>query len=231
MKKFILTFFIICINSNIWDNIYSQIYSPQTPIPENFQIILINENDNSTAGELLISSELKLIKFTFLLDDSNNVDPFIHLLIDFNKGRVYFDSEEKCVFHYSEIFEKINPLFIIRSYDLLSYFSEDEENYHYIVINPLELTEFDESLISKLPPFLKKVIHELERIILKVNSIYDKRFYGDFVIDKKEGIIKSISIKIFSTFSKFNTKYSAYNIEKEKFKSIHNLEDCIEYQE
>ena len=225
-----LSFFILFTNSNIWDNIFSQVKSPHFVIPNNFQVLLFNENDNSTLGELYVSSDLSLIKFSFILDESGSKDAFIHLLIDFNDGKIYFDTEEKCVYMYYDIVEQISPKFILNAYDLLSYFSEDENNYHYIVINPLELAEVDDE-VSKLPSLLKNILQDIDKIVLQnQKTIYEKTFYVDFIINKKELTIKTITIKAKDSFINFNSLFTSSNIEKEKFNGIHSLSSCTEYK-
>ena len=178
-----------------------------------------------------MSSEFNLTKFSFILDESNSKDSFIQLLIDFNIGKIYFDMEEQCYFKYYNLIEQINPKFIINAYDILSYFSEDENDYHYIVINPLELTVVENEKLNIIPNILKNVLQNLEKNILKSKTIFDRDIYGDFVIDKKTETIKSISVKINDTFINLNTIYKPYNIEREQFNSIHDLKDCIEYKE
>ena len=227
---FISIILLLNIQSNIWDNIYSQSKSPHFSIPDNFQITLMNEKDGSTAGELFVSSNLNLIKFSFILDESNSKDAFIHLLIDFKEGKIYFDTEEKCVYQYYDIVEQISPKFIINAYDLLSYFSEDDNYYHYVVINPLSLADVDDDEANKLSKLLKTVLFDLEKNILESKTIYDKPFYGDFMIDKTTLTIKSVAIKARNTLNTFNTLYKVYDVEKEKFKAIHNLNECTEYK-
>ena len=82
-----------------------------------------------------------LIKISLILSESNIDDSFIQIIINFNEGKVYFDTEEKCLYKYIDLIEQVSPKFIINAYDLLSYFLEDENNYHYIVTNPLEIEE------------------------------------------------------------------------------------------
>ena len=231
LNLLIITILLILTNSNLWDNIYSQSSSPHFSIPDNFQMLLKNEKDDSTAGELFVSSELNLIKFSFILDESNVKEAFIHLLIDFNTGKIYFDTQEKCVYLWYDLVGQITTKFLLNAYDLLSYFKEEERYYHYIVINPLELTEVDEEKINKVPSLIKNVLINLDKIVLQKKTIYDKSFYGDFIIDKKELTIKSLTIKTLNSLNTFNTNVNSYNIEKERFNGIHNLEDCFEYKE
>ena len=227
---FILSVLFTLISSNLWDNIYSQSSSPHFNIPDNFQLLLKNEKDDSTAGELFVSSEHNLIKFSFILDESNVKEAFIHLLIDFNSGKIYFDTQEKCVYLSYELAGQLTTKFLLNAYDLLSYFSEDENYYHYIVINPLELTKVDEEQINKIPSLIRNLLVNLDKIVFQKKTIYDKSFYGDFIIDKKELTIKSIKIKTLNSLNTFNTNFQSYNVEKERFNGIHNLEDCVEYE-
>ena len=144
---------------------------------------------------------------------------------------MYFDTQEKCAYLYYDIIEQISPKFILNAYDLLSYFSEDKDYYHYIIINPLELSEVDDYQINKLPSLLRHLLTDFEKIALQSKTIYDKPFYGDFIIDKKEIKIKSLTVKTMSSLNTFNTRFSAYDIEREKFNGIHSLENCTEYKE
>ena len=231
INLFLFFISLIIINSNLWDNIFSQSKSPHLSISYNFQLLLLNEKDNSTLGELLMSSEHNLTKFSFILDDSNKKDSFIQLLVNFTNGKIFFDIEEQCYFKYYSLIEQISPKFILNAYDVLSYFSEDEDNFHYIVINPLELTVVENDKLSQIPKILKNVLHNVEKSIYKSKTIFDRAYYADFIVDKKNETIREISIKIGNTFNNFNTVYKPYNVEKEKFNSIHNLKDCIEYEE
>ena len=225
---FVLPFLILIINSNLWDNIYSQSKSPHSSLPDNFELLLVKEEDNTIAGDLLMSTEHNLTKFSFVLDESNGQDSFIQLLIDFNKGRLYIDTQEKCFYQYVNLIEQICPKLILNAYDLLSYFSEDSNDYHYIVINPLEISEVGEDELNKLPSILKNILLLFGKATKKYNSIYDKDFYGDFIIDKKKQIIRALSIKTKSIITTFNTIFRAYDIGKEKFNGIHKLEECVE---
>ena len=226
---FLSSILLLSIQSNIWDNIYSQSKSPHFYIPDNFQIALTNEKDGSLAGELFVSSRLNLIKLSFILDESNEKDAFIQLLIDFKTGKIYFDTEEKCVYIYYDIVEQISPKFILNAYDLLSFFSEDENYYHYVVINPLSLAEVDDE-VNIVAKIFKNILLGLEKNILENKTIYDKPFYGDFIISKEELKLKALTVKARDTLNTFNTDYNAYDIEKEKFNVIHNLTECTEYK-
>jgi hypothetical protein len=233
MKKIIIylisfSFLILLSNSNIWDNIYSQANSPQFTIPEEFKIKLLNEKDNSTMGEIYVSCNLSLVKLAFILDESNGEDSFIHLLADFNEGRIYFDTAEKCVYLYYDIVEQVSPKFLLNAYDLLSYFSEDSVNYHYIVTNPLEVEQVDDQ-VRTLPSLLSRILHDVDRIVLKNQTIYDKSFYVDFLIGKNDINLKSLSVKAKDIFINFYAEFNNTELNRDQFKGIHPLSECREY--
>ena len=211
--------------SNIWDNIYTQSNSPHFIIDDNFQIDLLNIETNATAGELLLSSELRLIKLSLILSELNTNDSFIQIIINFNNGKIYFDTEEKCLYKYMSLIEQLSPKFIVSAYDILSYFSEDENNYHYIITNPFEFSNNNKVLL-----LANKILNDFENNFKRYESIYDKDLYADFIIDKNESKIKGIDIKTSYGLINFKTEFKAYNITKEQFFGIHDPEQCVQYQ-
>ena len=212
--------------SNIWDNIYTQSNSPHFIIDDNFQIDLLNIETNATAGELLLSSELRLIKLSLILSALNTNDSFIQIIINFNNGKIYFDTEEKCLYKYMSLIEQLSPKFIVSAYDILSYFSQGENNYHYIITNPFEFSDNN----TKVLLLANKILNDFENNFKRYETIYDKDLYADFIIDKNERKIKGIDIKTSYGLINFKTDFKAYNITKEQFFGIHDPEQCVEYQ-
>ncbi len=211
--------------SNIWDNIYTQVNSPHFTIDDNFQIILENVIENTTAAELLFSSELGLIKFSFILSESNNNDSFIQIIIDFNNGKLYFDTEEKCLYKYMDLIKQLSPKFIINAYDILSYFSEDNDYYRYIVTNPLEITGLEKNVFL----LAENIMIDFGNNFKEYKSIYDKDLYAEFIVDKNEEMIKHLKIKTSYGLLDFKTVFKAYNITEDKFFGIHDFFNCTEY--
>ena len=211
--------------SNIWDNIYTQVNSPHFTIDDNFQVDLLNSETNSTAGELLLSSELGLIKLSLILSEANINDSFIQIIIDFNAGKLFFDTEEKCLYKYMDLIKQLSPKFIVSAYDILSYFSEDENNYHYIVTNPFESSNINNTVIS----LTKNIIKDFSDNFKIYESIYDKDLYADFVIDKYKSEFKNIEVKTGYGSLNFKTEFKAYNITREQFMGIHDTDQCVEY--
>ena len=212
--------------SNIWDNIYTQSNSPHFIIDDNFQIDLLNIETNATAGELLLSSELRLIKLSLILSELNTNDSFIQIIINFNNGKIYFDTVEKCLYKYMSLIEQLSPKFIVSAYDILSYFSQDENNFHYIITNPFEFSDNN----TKVLLLANNILNDFENNFKRYESIYDKDLYADFIIDKNERKIKGIDIKTSYGLINFKTDFKAYNITKEQFFGIHDPEQCVEYQ-
>ena len=212
--------------SNVWDNIYTQAKSPHYVIADNFEIKLLNIEENITAGEILVSSELGLMKLSLILTEENEDDSFIQILLNFTEGKIYFDIQEKCLYKYFDMLKEITPKFILNGYDIFSYFDEDKNNYHYIVTNPLESPNTKDNRILFLA---KEILNDFGTIFKKDKSIYDKDLYADFLVDKIEEKIKTIQIKSTYGFMKLNTEYKAYNITIDQFKGIHEPKDCTEY--
>ena len=213
--------------SNVWDNIFTQANSPHYNIAENFEIKLFNIEANTTAGQILVSSELGLIKLSLILSEENEEDSFIQILVNFTNGKVYFDTEEKCLYKYIDLIGQVTPKFILNAYDILSYFSQDENYYHYIVTNPLKTSEVNNNAVLLLA---KEIINDFGKNYKKYQNIYDENLYADFFVDKKEEIIKSIKVKTEYGLLRFNTEYAAYNITIDQFMGIHNTSNCTEYE-
>ena len=213
--------------SNVWDNIFTQANSPHYNIAENFEIKLFNIEANTTAGQMLVSSELGLIKLSLILSEENEEDSFIQILVNFTNGKVYFDTEEKCLYKYIDLIGQVTPKFILNAYDILSYFSQDENYYHYIVTNPLKTSEVNNNAVLLLA---KEIINDFGKNYKKYQNIYDENLYADFFVDKKEEIIKTIKVKTEYGLLRFNTEYAAYNITIDQFMGIHNTSNCTEYE-
>ena len=120
----------------------------------------------------------------------------------------------------------MSPKFIVSAYDLLSYFSQDENNYHYIITNPFEFSDNN----TKVLLLANNILNDFENNFKRYETIYDKDLYADFIIDKNERKIKGIDIKTSYGLINFKTDFKAYNITKEQFFGIHDPEQCVEYQ-
>ena len=115
----------------------------------------------------------------------------------------------------------------MNAYDILSYFSQDENYYHYIVTNPLKTSEVNNNAVLLLA---KEIINDFGKNYKKYQNIYDENLYADFLVDKKEEIIKTIKVKTEYGLLRFNTEYAAYNITIDQFMGIHNTSNCTEYE-
>ena len=228
MNIFLILILFTSISTNIWDNIYSQAKSQHLVIPKDFQITLRSENSDSTIGEIYLSSEENIIKLSLVLDESGSKDEFIYIIFNFNEGKIYFDTQEKCVYQYYEMVEQLSVDFFLNAYDLLTYFSEDNDNFYYTLVNPLEISVADDK-INKIPSLISNVLNNVKNLV-KSNNIYDSEYYGDFIIDKKTLKIKAITIKTGELLTRVSTDYKPGFFDKERFNSFHNLTECIEYK-
>ena len=84
---------------NIWDNIYSNLNSPQYEIPEEFKMTLINDLTQETISELFVSSSLNKVKLTLIMQkQANEMNRFINFVVDMSNGTMTVDSEDKCLY-------------------------------------------------------------------------------------------------------------------------------------
>ena len=67
--------------SNVWDNIYTQANSPHYVIADNFEIKLLNIEENITAGEILVSSELGLMKLSLINNPITRIENYRKLIV------------------------------------------------------------------------------------------------------------------------------------------------------
>ena len=126
---------------NIWDNIFTNIKSPQYQIPEEFKINLINDATGGKMGEICVSCSLNKVKLTLILEDKKNssAEVITNILVDLAQNKLYLDDVDKCVYSNSSIMEGFTVKFFLNSYDILTYFSENEKHYDYVLTDPFSL--------------------------------------------------------------------------------------------
>lgn len=159
---------------NIWDNIYSNLNSPQYSIPDDFKLTLTNDLNQKTMSELFVSSNLDKIKLTLIMEqNSNELDRFLNILIDMKKGMIAVDGQEKCLYqNYTEL-SKFTVKFFLNSYDILTYFQPNGDYYDYVITNPLSYNDT-----------LKDVI----------KTVYDKPYYVNLEVNKEKLNLEKIKI-------------------------------------
>ena len=151
---------------NIWDNIYSNVNSPQYEIPEEFKMTLINDLTQETISELFVSSSLNKVKLTLIMQkQANEMNRFINFVVDMSNGTMTVDSEDKCLYRNISGLNKFTVKFFLNSYDLFSYFKENETFYDYVITNPLSYNDS-----------LKEII----------KTVYDQPYYVNLRVNKEK---------------------------------------------
>jgi hypothetical protein len=199
---YFVTIFILYFNiikCNLWDNIYSQLYSPHYTIPDETKLELFN-NDIKII-EILTSKEYNLIKISMLdknITQTNN--SIVDIFINFSKGLVTFDYVEKCVFKNVSDIKRVNVKFLIESYDLLTFFNNTADYYEYIFTNPLGQQNKNE--VKKHRFTLQNINYDIEMInkveaMLKseIKSILNQNAYANFMLNKTSEQIERVTLK------------------------------------
>jgi hypothetical protein len=137
----IATFFGNFITCNIWDNIFSQLNSPQLVLPSESKVELFNKENKMM--EVLISSQRNILKVSLL--DKNlvknitgqNSSDIVDIYVNFTNSFVSFDFEDSCRFKNISVLNKFKLKFFLASYDILTLFKNGEIYYEYVFTNPL----------------------------------------------------------------------------------------------
>jgi hypothetical protein len=139
------------VKSNFWDNIFSQLRSPQIVLPEESKVEIFNGENKIM--EVLISSSLNIAKFSLIdkhfikkVVNFTGTSDFLNIYANFTNGTVRFDWEDKCSFLNTSILTKFKLKFFLASYDLLTFFNEGPDFYEYVLTNPLHTRNQNEKL-------------------------------------------------------------------------------------
>jgi hypothetical protein len=137
MIKYILLL-LGAINCNLWDNLFSNLDSPQYALPTEFKMELYNEGNNII--EILFSGYLNSIRITLLENFIQKEDkPIVDLYVNFTAGTASADFQDLCFYRNLTALQMISSRFILDSYDLFTYFKANKETkeYEYLISNPL----------------------------------------------------------------------------------------------
>ena len=189
MNHFNITLIITLIalsQSNIWDNIYSHLYSnpPSISLPPSFVVHLIDLEDNNVTGDITVSSDLNKVRISV----SNLIIPYNDeiVVIDFTEGVIYKDGSVGCQKYYDPDLSQISVEFLLKSYDLFTYFEEKGSYYHYVISNPRGSNYKGNkekgnvyNKIDELPVYVRlkvtKKDHQLKEIDYKMNTSIKKQ--------------------------------------------------------
>ena len=135
MFKLILLIIISKLSCNIWDNMFSQLRSPQFIIPKDFATRLIDSNGEDVF-KLLVSSHLNLIKATLMLENTY----IMEILLNFNMSTVSIDFPDNCTYTKPKSLKSLTAEFFIKSYDFLTFYRNNTEvqKYEYIFTDLLK---------------------------------------------------------------------------------------------
>ena len=191
---------------NIWDNIYSNVNSPQYEIPEEFKMTLINDLTQETISELFVSSSLNKVKLTLIMQkQANEMNRFINFVVDMSNGTMTVDSEDKCLYRNISGLNKFTVKFFLNSYDLFSYFKENETFYDYVITNPLSYNDS-----------LKEII----------KTVYDQPYYVNLRVNKEKLSLERVVVNYENVQAITMTPKMEYrNMTEEDFKLMGSL--CI----
>ena len=191
---------------NIWDNIYSNVNSPQYEIPEEFKMTLINDLTQETISELFVSSSLNKVKLTLIMQkQANEMNRFINFVVDMSNGTMTVDSEDKCLYRNISGLNKFTVKFFLNSYDLFSYFKENETFYDYVITNPLSYNDS-----------LKEII----------KTVYDQPYYVNLRVNKEKLSLEKVVVNYENVQAITMTPKMEYrNMTEEDFKLMNSV--CI----
>jgi hypothetical protein len=154
MNKVIFLFFfhlLSLVKSNFWDNIFSQLRSPQLVLPEESKVEIFNGENKMM--DVFISTSLNVVKFSLIdkhfiksVANFTGASDFLNIYANFTNGTVRFDWEDKCTFLNVSILTKFKLKFFLASYDLLTFFNDGPEYFEYILTNPLHSSSRSQKL-------------------------------------------------------------------------------------
>lgn len=202
------------IKCNIWDNMITQLSSPQFSIPDELKLEVFNQDNK--AMEIFISSKLNMIKFSLINDDlvrsviPNNITSTVaDIYLNFTNGTIKIDFEDSCYFKNVTAISKLTTKFILFSYDLLTYFKDTQDYYEYILTNPLQQpvdhnakmnfylnsnnSDKENNRDDKITPINQ--IESLNDMIIGSNNIFDKESMIVFKVNKLNKSLEKISLK------------------------------------
>ena len=235
--KLILIFFIINltrrITCNIWDNLISQLNSPQYEIPDEIKLEVFNQDHK--AMDIYISSNFNLMKFSLINEDlvktvlPNNITSTVaDVYLNFTNGTIKIDFDDVCYYRNISAINKLTTKFLLFSYDLLTYFHDTIDFYEYVFTNPLSqavdtriksdyLLKNSESIVGESNGVNSQERSRTQRDILHAvlnqYNIFEKDSMILFKVNKTTSSLESISLK-FKNVDLTNLDVKVYNIDQ-----------------
>lgn len=214
----LLTTLLVVCRGNIWDNVFSHLYNepPSIALPPSFVVQLYDSETNAPFGNVTVSSDLNKIRIVI---DSNNdlYGVAMTYTFDFTKGAVYLQIEDECYVQDNRDLSRITVTFLLKSYDLFTYF-ETKSGYYYYVISDPRGSNFHENMgefvtyknVEKLPTYVRLKFAKKEMKLLEIKY---KLQLQNPIPHEASGVLKPNVV-------------TDYNVTDEDFKII-NKEKCI----
>lgn len=233
--KFILIIQLILVHSaycNMWDNIFSNLESPNVSLPKEFKVELFSSGNYSyKAAEILASSSLNRLKITIYdtLKLTNSLSLLIKLLlntpeqkepevmftleVDFGNSLITTHSYGECQYNKLTGLGNINIGLLLASYDLFTYYESQESFDKYVVTNPR--TNIKDEKFAKFLP------------IFNTLGTVDKNALLVFEVDKSSRYLQGIDIKFNDIeYFYFKTRVSLLELNDWDFSKI-DLSQCV----
>jgi len=191
--------------NNIWDNIFSQTYSPIVNIPDESKIDVNNEEKKIM--EIFISASRNILKIR-LIDEKMaailiNTSTVVDIYLNFTNGTINFDFSDNCSYKNLTVLKSLSVKFFLVSYDIFTFFNDIDDYYEYYVTNPLEIKNssskirYQNNLSSKYVEEFKFLSDEKSNDIeFKHKGIINAESYLKFKVSKKTKNLEKIAIKI-----------------------------------
>jgi hypothetical protein len=232
MGIYFIIFFIVSVcKCNFWDNMFSNINGPNLEIPKEFQLRLTNSLTNLTIAELLYSVSFNKIKLS--LFDKKITAGFIknlpipelpiitNIYVDFPQGKVSLDFNSTCYWKNVSFLKTLTSEFFLKSYDLFTFFENNNDNYKYVFTNPFNKKETKSNNNTiLLDSNLKDLFDEV-----------DKKGIMDFIVNKNNSNLEKINLKYRDTKILNLDVMVNTNIKLNGSEFIYNDLNCTEIKE
>ena len=237
---------------NVWDNIFSQLKSPQLILPSDSQVEMFNKENKMM--DLKISSGRNILKVSLLDKDlvknitGDNSSDIVDIYVNFNNSTISFDFVDTCRYKNISLLAKFQLKFFLASYDILTLFENGDKYYEYILTNPLEkkVKKLEKSEKSEKKEKFNLKGRNLQLKFLNDENLNNAQVSGGenkfdlvkifnikglmeneskiiFNVNKTTQILENVNLKIYGIDSVFMTKTTVVgNFTDEEFTLKHN---------
>jgi hypothetical protein len=181
MLKLLALIILSFVHSNIWDNLYSNLRSPQFKLKFEFKLQLYNQDKEII--NILYSSIFNSIKISILDEDVITNFSIVDVYINFAEAKVNMDFSDKCLFKAIPGIDAINTAFLMDSYDLFTFYRKAEKFYEYIIANPYSSEKKEDNPLLQFAKDLDKEASLIFRVGKESQALENIDFkYKGFVL-------------------------------------------------